>query len=98
MKDYDYFVEHDLPLNQYYDQFETARKLEVGKVYYRHSGIYWEHFKIVFIGEGVALGIEVSNGNNNFSLGKKVLFHAEGNKAGWVYQDGRSVYRLRKEV
>lgn len=98
MKNKDYFIERGLPLKQYYDQFETARKLEVGKVYYRNSGIFWEHIKIIFVGSGIAVGEVVSNGNNNFCLGNKVMFYSEGNASGWQYQDQRPCYRLLRET
>jgi hypothetical protein len=98
IKDIDHFYDNGLPLSQYYAQFETVKSLEVGKTYYQHAGTFWIHYKIIFIGEGVALGVEVANGNNNFSLGGKMLFHSEGLKLGWKYGDSRSVYRLRKEV
>lgn len=98
MRNYDYFIENDLPIKQYYDQFQTSRSLQVGKTYYQHAGTFWKHYKILFVGHGVALAEEISNGNNNYCIGGKVIFCAEGNKAGWVYGDNRSVYRLIKEI
>lgn len=73
MKDYDYFIENDLPIKQYYDQFETARNLKVGKTYYQNAGTFWKLYRMLFVGHGVAVAEEVANGNNNFCLGSKVM-------------------------
>ena len=86
---------------QYYAQFKTARNLEVGKVYKQPNiGLWAEtHFKIVFIGEGVALGVAINGPSVKVGLaGYKTLFHTSGNLAGWKYQDSRSCYRLTEEV
>lgn len=98
MKDYYYFIDGGLPIKDYYSQFNTAGDLEVGKVYRQEGGIFYKDYLIIFIGEGVALGLEVANGNNNFSVGGKTLFHSEGDMKGWMYHDNRPNYRLLKEV
>lgn len=93
-----YFQDNDLPIKQYYEQFETPKTLEVGKVYRSKGYIYWIDYKILYIGEGVALGLEVANGNGNFSVGKKELFYSDGYRLGWKYDDFRPVFRLVREV
>lgn len=98
MKSRSYFEENDLPISQYYKQFETPKTIEVGKTYRQKGFVYWSDYKIIFIGEGVALGVEVANGNGNFTLGKKELFYIEGYKKGWKYNDNRPQGRLTKLV
>lgn len=98
IKDLSYFIENGLNIEKYYSQFETARELEVGKTYLMLGLVYWHHFKVIWIGDGVAVAEEVANGNNNFSLGSKIMLHAEGFKAGWVYRENRSALRLVKEI
>ena len=99
IKDYYYFLDNRLDIAGYYNQFDRPDKLEVGKVYYQHSGIYWQHYLIVYVGHGVALGVEVNNGNGNSNVGEKELFYAEGILRGFKYNDARRpCYRLRYEV
>lgn len=98
IKPYDWFLEHDLPTSEYYKQFKTATDLEVGGVYRQPGPIYYSDYKIVWIGEGVALGVEVSIGNNNYHVGEKCLFEADGARTGWKYSDARSAYRLEARI
>tara|TARA_R110000744_G_C19371770_1_gene563262 strand:+ start:86627 stop:86929 length:303 start_codon:yes stop_codon:yes gene_type:complete len=82
----------------YYKQWESV-KPEIGPEYYQAKGTWQEMtFKIVYIGNGVALGVCTgAKGMGNYApIGKKVLFVSEGVKAGWVYEDSRSIYRLQK--
>lgn len=99
LKDYYYFIDNRLPIADYFNQFDRPDKLEVGKVYYQHSGIYWQHYLIVYVGHGVALGVEVNNEHGNFNANSKELFYSEGNMRGFKYNDAdRPNYRLRYEV
>ena len=81
----------------YYEQFETAAPV-VGKEYKTGKGTWQEFtYKIVYIGEGVALGVCTGTKEcGTFSVGDKKLFHAEGFRSGWAYKDDRSVYRLQE--
>lgn len=89
---------------QYYDSLETARDLVVGGVYKNCVGDFSEtEYTIVYIGHGVALGVETFKGVVGASkyqckLGKTpdtMTFHAKGFMAGWKVDDSRSCYRLR---
>ena len=52
--------------------------------------------KIIFIGDGVALGVEVSScATKAGSPGRKVLFNTSGLGIGWVYGENRPEYRLQ---
>ena len=93
-----YYLESDLPVSHYYRQWSSVEKLEVGKVYRQEEGIYFVDYEIVHIGHGVALGVEVANGNGNFAIGKKELFSLDPEKMGWKYNDNRPQYRLVREV
>lgn len=93
-----YFLDKGLPLSDYYKQYNSPISLEVGKTYRQPGAVYYRDYKIVFVGEGVALGVEVSNGNGNFNLGHKGLFYAEGHNIGWKYQDNRPPFRLEEEI
>lgn len=96
IKDQFYFHDNGLPIRQYYNQFDLPF-LEVGKVYRQQGSIYWKDYKIVFIGEGVALGVEIANGNGNFTLGNKELFYADEMRSGFKYNDtARPCYRLQE--
>lgn len=89
-----YFEDNDLPAADYYNQFKTAKNLEVGKVYRQAKSIYTKYWKILFIGDGVALGVVVSDTNGNLNKGEKCLFYTSGLYAGWKYKDLRWNYRL----
>lgn len=92
----EYFEDNDLPIKDYYAQYEAAVP-EVGKTYRQKGMVYWCDYKIVYVGEGVALGVEVANGNGSFSIGNKCLFTAEGPCAGWKYRDQRPQYLLKEK-
>jgi hypothetical protein len=91
----EYFEDNDLPIAGYYAQYKGAT-LEVGKTYRQNGMVYWVDFKIVYVGEGVALGMEVANGNNSYGIGGKCLFVAEGIMSGWKYKDQRPQYVLKE--
>ncbi|CAH9013755.1 hypothetical protein VP496E541_P0132 [Vibrio phage 496E54-1] len=93
-----YFEDLDLPPADYYKQFPTAKNLELGKVYRQAKSIYTRYWKIIFIGDGVALGVVVSDTNGNCNKGEKCLFTTSGLFEGWKYQDQRWNYRLVEEV
>lgn len=88
------FFEEGIPLANYFKQFKLP-VLEVGKVYRQNGSIFWRDYKIIFIGEGVALGVEIANGNNSFSIGSKELFYSDTTRSGFKYNDiNRPSYRL----
>lgn len=93
-----YFEGRGLPTANYYKQFPTAKNLELGKVYRQAKSIYTKYWKIIFIGDGVALGVVVSDTNGNSNKGEKCLFTTGGLFEGWKYQDQRWSYRLVEEV
>ncbi len=77
---------------QYYDQFDTARDLNVGMRYHNNLNSFMcTTYEITYIDDKVALAIEVGGS----SVGSYCLFYSTGNMAGWKYQDSRSSYRLR---
>lgn len=88
--------EDGLPSSHYYEQFTSVVPVE-GETYVQSPGTWQEKtFKILYVGEGVALGTCIgSKGMGDMCDGEKVLFHADGYRAGWKYHDIRSVYRLR---
>lgn len=93
-----HFEDNDLPITDYYDQFTTAKNLEVGKVYRQEKSIYTKYWKILFVGEGVAVGVVVSDTNGNSNKGEKCLFTTQGLFEGWKYGDQRWNYRLVEEA
>lgn len=94
-------VKYDSPLTAaeetgsskpYYEQFPSIVP-EAGKVYTRAKGTWQEtDYTILCVIDGVALG--VSNGS---FVKNHCLFHAEGVKAGWKYDDARPLYRLQEK-
>ena len=75
----------------FYQQYDTAVPI-TGKEYLINKGCWMQaKVKIVFNGEGVALGV-VTEG---LSKGDKFLFYSEGEMIGWRYKDSRSPFRLR---
>ena len=81
----------------YFDQFEKPERLEVGKVYHQENIGEWAScdYKIIFIGEGVALGISINSRISKDCNGEKELFYSEGNAIGFKYGDiDRPCYRL----
>lgn len=83
----------------YYNQFNTARKLEVGKIYYQSNIGRWaeSYYKIVFTDENIAVGVQVSGTSIKAGgSGKYCIFNNKGHSIGWKYQDSRSCYRLQE--
>lgn len=76
---------------QYYAQFNTARVLEVGATYVVNPG-QWDEKRvtILWIGDGVAVGREVTDFSKSHGL-----YSAQGLDAGWRYNDNRAEYRLQ---
>lgn len=95
IKSYYDIADDGQPASKFYEQFELP-VLEVGKVYKRSAGNWQEEsYRIIFIGEEVAVGVCTGTKEmGNWSVGKKKLFHADTMRAGFVYGDVRSVYRL----
>lgn len=87
--------DEDLPHSAFYAQFKLPT-LVVGNEYKQAAGTWHEKtYKIIFIGEGVALGIcTASKEMGNLPVGEKKLFHADAMREGFVYHDDRSIYRL----
>ena len=83
---------------QYYDQFDTARDLQVGKQYKNNVGCFMETiWEIVAIHDRVALAIEIKGPNTAVGINDNYcLFIKNGNMAGWKYNDNRASYRLRE--
>lgn len=87
---------------QYYGQFDTARELEVGKQYVNNKGTWQETcYTIVFIGHGVALGVETVSGvvgkcKYGIGSGSRELFISDGLMAGWKLNNSNPCYRLRE--
>lgn len=92
-----YFEDHGLPRSEYYKQFKSAVP-ELHGIYKQAKGT-WEEltYKIIYVGEGVALGVCISTKEmGNFAVGKKSLFVANGSYLdGWKYEDNRPTYRLQ---
>lgn len=88
-------VEDGLPYSHFFKQFTSVVPV-VGETYVQAPGTWQEKtFKILFVGDGVALGTCVgSKDMGDLCNGKKELFHADGHRAGWKYHDIRSIYRL----
>lgn len=82
---------------QYYWQYPTPSSIKVGDEFLQNTGICSHKFKIIFVGEGVALGVIVSDSVGGLAVGKKELFHSEGIAKGFKYQDTRACYRLRSK-
>ena len=81
----------------FYLQFPPVT-LEVGGVYVRSRGTWREiTYQIFYIGEGVALGKEIATKTMGKPSGKVKMFHSEGIRAGWSYDDDRPVYRLQNK-
>lgn len=87
-------IEQGRPAKDYYDQFETVKSLEVGGKYKNNVGSFMETvYTIVYIGHGVALGIEDKKPDGYAP--SKMLFHSEGMMIGWRISAPRPSYRLR---
>lgn len=82
----------------FYKQFEPVT-LEIGGVYVRSKGNWQEiTYQIFYIGEGVALGKEIDTKTMGKPSGKIRMFYSEGLRAGWSYDDSRSIYRLQNKA
>jgi hypothetical protein len=89
---------------EYYSQFDTARDLEVGRIYANNVGSFNETtYTIVYIDHGVALGIESHKGvigRSKYQMinaaPKRALFKVGGNNSGWKLNDPRPSFRLRE--
>lgn len=92
----EYFEDNDLPIGDYYAQYKASVPV-VGEIYRQKGVVYWVDFKIVYVGEGVALGVEVANGNGSYGIGSKCLFVAGGAQAGWKYKDPRPQFLLKEK-
>lgn len=92
-----FFEETGGSLADYYAQFKTA-KPELGKFYRCQTLDHWSVYEIVYVGRGVALGVEVVNGRHLFDGPAKHLFTADGPRAGWREGDNRPASRLVQEV
>lgn len=79
--------------SDFYGQYKTATP-ELGKVYKVDDIGKWaqKEVKIVWIGEGIAVGVETKG----LSVGSKTMYNSSGVYAGWVYNDRRAVYRLQE--
>ncbi len=100
MKHYNYpseCIDDGQPISRYYEQWPAAVP-QVGRVYATHPGRWNEcRYRIVYVGHGIALGIcEGSPQMGNLNKGDAALFHAEGCRTGWQYDDIRAGYRLRE--
>ena len=82
---------------QYYNQFDPI-DLQLGEVYVSNKSNFMEtHYKIIFVGEGIAVGKEVKG--NSITCGASPdlsLFIAEGNQGGWKQNDPRPSFKLHK--
>ena len=84
--------------NNYYKQFKTSKPV-IDQVYrVTGCGIITEHVKIVGIVEGVAIGRVIEDTNGGSQVGSMSMYHLEGLKAGWKYNENRSGYRLKELV
>lgn len=89
-----------LDIHAYYKQFPPLQ-LEVGGLYVQEPYSWdWKHFRIVYIGHGVALGV-VEKGGTYPSNGKELFYCDPGipHLNGVKYEDStRPAYRLKARV
>ena len=97
-KPLEYFEEMGFSRKEYYEQFETPKTIEVGKIYRQPNLLYWSDYKIIYAGEGVALGVEVANGNDNYKIGGMELFYWGGIRHGFRYKSDLAHLRLQKLI